>query len=336
MLNKRIKSILVAGLLMMSMTGNVFANETKTVNQEDPSITAGVEASFFDGGMTVDITEGEKVEIGGTSTLHTKYDFVIKWDGNKYDISKVTIKYPEGFDASSPDYNYYKYLNIEIDENKVVTNEDGTKEFTYSYTSFSGLEVKNIEVTYAEKAVEEEPIVAPLESSISHMVLGDEYSLQDGGLKVKIDPSGMLVLKSSLDFNEHYNLLNVFINLKDGSAENVTIDKFTTYGVGDGIEYQLNLASGRINRLDVDGVTICYEYADRTDTDGNGVPDFKDDNAVDPNPGDPEPDPDPDSEEPEIDDPETGDVGIAGLVLAATALSAGIIINNKGKDDEEE
>ena len=161
-------------------------------------------------------------------------------------------------------------------------------------------------------ADDDTPIVPPHESSITHIVLGDEYSLQDGGLKVTLDPSGMLVLKTSLDFNENYNLLNVMITLDDGTVENVTIDKFTTYGVGDGIEYQLNLASGRIDRLDVDGVKVCFEYADSTDSDNDGVPDFKDDEPVDPP-----------VEEPEINDPNTGDAGMMVGVITVAAASIG-------------
>lgn len=175
-------------------------------------------------------------------------------------------------------------------------------------------------------ADDDTPIVPPHESSITHIVLGDEYSLQDGGLKVTLDPSGMLVLKTSLDFNENYNLLNVMITLDDGTVENVTIDKFTTYGVGDGIEYQLNLASGRIDRLDVDAVKVCFEYVDSTDSDNDGVPDFKDDEPVNPEP--------PVEEEPEINDPNTGDAGMMVGVITVAAASIGLFVVNKKKDEE--
>ena len=175
-------------------------------------------------------------------------------------------------------------------------------------------------------ADDDTPIVPPHESSITHIVLGDEYSLQDGGLKVTLDPSGVLILKTSLDFNENYNLLNVMITLDDGTVENVTIDKFTTYGVGDGIEYQLNLASGKIDRLDVDAVKVCFEYADSTDSDNDGVPDFKDDEPVNPEP--------PVEEEPEINDPETGDSSLMFVVGTGVVSAVGLYAITRKKDEE--
>lgn len=114
---------------------------------------------------------------------------------------------------------------------------------------------------------------------------------------------------------------------------------------GDKIEENLNSASGIAQTKDVEGkenfklfksqtavaedakiVKIQVEYDYGTDTDGDGKPDFKDDKPTDPdNPS-----------EPEKVDPETGDAGVAGLLLAAVGIGTGLVVVNKGKDDEEE
>lgn len=71
-------------------------------------------------------------------------------------------------------------------------------------------------------------------------------------------------------------------------------------------------------------IRVEYNYsANVTDTDENGKPDFKDDNPIDP-------------EKPVKVDPETGDAGVAGLLLAAVGIGTGLVVVNKGKDDEEE
>ena len=83
------------------------------------------------------------------------------------------------------------------------------------------------------------------------------------------------------------------------------------------------------------GVNVHFTLVD---SDGDGVPDFKDD-TPNPGPGGEEPDPeDPVEPEepvnPDIDDPETGDASIMPIVVTALASAAGLFVLSK-KDDEE-
>lgn len=73
-------------------------------------------------------------------------------------------------------------------------------------------------------------------------------------------------------------------------------------------------------------IKIQVEYDYGTDTDEDGIPDFKDDNPTVPDT----------PNKPEKVDPPTGDAGVAGLLLAAVGIGTGLVVVNKGKDDEEE
>lgn len=73
------------------------------------------------------------------------------------------------------------------------------------------------------------------------------------------------------------------------------------------------------------------------DTDGDGVPDIKDDtpNGEEPeNPQPPQPE-DPKPQPPTVIDPETGDASVIAFVATIALSTAGLVFVNKKKDDEE-
>lgn len=134
----------------------------------------------------------------------------------------------------------------------------------------------------------------------------------------------------SLEWNNHKFKMNKLILFLDN---------------GDKIEENLNSGSGIAQTKDVEGkqnfklfksqtavaedakiVKIQVEYDYGTDTDEDGKPDFKDDKPTVPDT----------PNKPEKVDPETGDAGVAGLLLAAVGIGTGLVVVNKGKDDEEE
>ena len=128
----------------------------------------------------------------------------------------------------------------------------------------------------------------------------------------------------SLEWNNHkfkMNKLTIFLD----NGKTIVEDLNSTSGIAQtkdvaGKENFKFFKSQTAVAEDAKMVKIQVEYDYGTDTDGDGKPDFKDDKPT----------------EPEKVDPPTGDAGVAGLLLAAVGIGTGLVVVNKGKDDEEE
>ena len=111
MLNKRIKSLLVAGLLVFSMSGAVFANEDGIV---DKNGVATITNPKFDAEGKREITKAilnGDIKVSLTRKEGDLYDILISWDSTKVNVIGMTSHYENSTtgqihdDFFNPDYH---------------------------------------------------------------------------------------------------------------------------------------------------------------------------------------------------------------------------------------
>lgn len=93
-MNKRIKSLLIAGLLVFSMSGNAFANNSYTSVVENPKFEEGTNQKLFelqDGNIVLNITENED----------GSYYITINWDSSKVRVISVKTYYENEYEVTS-------------------------------------------------------------------------------------------------------------------------------------------------------------------------------------------------------------------------------------------
>ena len=138
MLNKRIKSLLVAGLLVFSMSGGVFAEEISLPSTgkaviENPKFNAEgkrvISQAILNGDIKVSLVE-TKDENGDY-----KYDIEISWNATKVNLTKVQSFY-ENNGGNIDHSNYFKekdqyYCSTLVKEGDIhkFTVEGGGKDF---------------------------------------------------------------------------------------------------------------------------------------------------------------------------------------------------------------
>lgn len=179
-MNKKIKSLLVAGVLLVGMSGNVFANEVElpkvgTAVITNPAFEEGVRiVSLQDGLITVTITENED----GT------YDIVTTWDSTKVNVTGLKTFYENGSLVSDDFFNpEYHCANIIKEGDIYKVSLEGLAEVLAGFDSMGKL-VK-VEVTFenltkgsepVEPPVDPEPPVVP-EEEITDPETGDASSM---------------------------------------------------------------------------------------------------------------------------------------------------------------
>lgn len=176
----------------------------------------------------------------------------------------------------------------------------------------------------------------PFTSYQTYPTILDESSeavFQDGAIVVDIkldessDEQDMYI--NNIKWNAHkFNVKKVIYTFSDNTTHEY--DFATSYGSRvtdvEGLENfkQLNDSFAYTKGFKITKIQVEYDYG--VDTDKDGKPDFKDDKPTDPDT----------PNKPEKVDPATGDAGVAGLLLAAVGIGTGLVVVNKGKDDEEE
>lgn len=168
---------------------------------------------------------------------------------------------------------------------------------------FAANEFNNNEVLLATEQGAELP-----KAVLKNLVPGETYTLQDGNITVKVEE------------NKKY----VDITIKNGSP--VKVVKVRVNGVKESnVPEGTRVFVANADTADITEVEIYFDLVDNTDSDGDGIPDIKDDT----------PNPPEEPQKPEITDPETGDKSM--VVFGATVVVAGGILYlvNKKDDDEE-
>jgi len=103
-MNKKIKSLLVAGLLVVGMGGNAFAAE----ESELPAVsTSTISNPAFEEGKRVVELQGGLIVVEMTEKENGEYDIVVKWKEDKIKILGVKSYYENG---SIDHTNYFEEL----------------------------------------------------------------------------------------------------------------------------------------------------------------------------------------------------------------------------------
>ena len=157
-MNKRIKSLIIAGLMVIGMNGNVFANEVElpkvgTAIIKNPAFEEGVRViSLQDGLITVKITENED----GT------YDILTTWDSTKVNVTGLKTIYENGNLISDDFFNpEYHCANIIKEGDIYKVSLEGLAEVPEGFDSMGKL--IRIEVTYENLTKGDEPVDPPVD-----------------------------------------------------------------------------------------------------------------------------------------------------------------------------
>ena len=157
-MSKKIKSLLIAGLMVVGMYGNVFANEVElpkvgTAIIKNPAFEEGVRViSLQDGLITVKITENED----GT------YDILTTWDSTKVNVTGLKTIYENGEITSDDFFNpEYHCANIIKEGDIYKVSLEGLAEVPEGFDSMGKL--VRIELTYENLTKSNEPVVPPVD-----------------------------------------------------------------------------------------------------------------------------------------------------------------------------
>ena len=155
-MNKKIKSLLVAGLLVVGMSGNVFANESELPSVSTSAITY---PKFEDGKRVVEL-QGGLIVVEMTEKENGEYDIVVKWKEESIKILGVKSYYENG----SIDHTNYFEEWYECN----TLGEEGEFVFGKVLGGGEGVsgplgELVKVEVTFENLTKGDEPVVPPVE-----------------------------------------------------------------------------------------------------------------------------------------------------------------------------
>ena len=164
------------------------------------------------------------------------------------------------------------------------------------------------------------------QAKIENPKAGETYTLQDGNIIVVISADGK---SATVQTKEGATVTVTHVHMKGGNG-------FNCYIAEEGLVDMICPPNKGGKQPEISHITVVFDYADKTDTDGDGIPDFKDDEPVPPEPPvEPEePEPPVEPEEPEIEDPNTGDGSMIAFG-AAVVVAGGVVYLLNRKDDEE-
>lgn len=157
-MNKRIKSLVIAGLMVVGMSGMSFANEVElpkvgTAIIKNPAFEEGVRViSLQDGLITVKITENED----GT------YDILTTWDSTKVNVTGLKTIYENGNIVSDNFFNpEYHCANIIKEGDIYKVSLEGLAEVPEEFNPMGKL--VRIELTYENLTKGSEPVEPPVD-----------------------------------------------------------------------------------------------------------------------------------------------------------------------------
>lgn len=173
------------------------------------------------------------------------------------------------------------------------------------------------------------------QAKIENPKAGETYTLQDGNIIVIISEDGK---SATVQTKEGATVTVTHVHMKGGNG-------FNCYLAEEGFVNMVCPENNGGKTPEISHITVIFDYVDKTDTDEDGIPDFKDDEPKppvepeepeEPQPEEPKPEePKPDEKDPVIVDPETGDTSL--LIFGASIVVAGsaAYVLNKKDDDEE-
>ena len=194
-MNKKVKSLLVAGLLVFSMAGSAFAAE----ESELPSVsTSTITHPKFEDGKRVVELQGGLIVVEMTEKENGEYDIVVKWKEESIKILGVKSYYENG---SIDHTNYFEELY-----HCNTLGEEG--EFVFGKVlgggeGFSGPlgKLVKVEVTFENLTKGDEPVVPPVtppEEEIDDPETGDA-GMMIGVISAAIASVGLVVINKKKD-----------------------------------------------------------------------------------------------------------------------------------------
>lgn len=194
-MNKKVKSLLVAGLLVFSMAGSAFAAE----ESELPSVsTSAITHPKFEDGKRVVELQGGLIVVEMTEKENGEYDIVVKWKEESIKILGVKSYYENG---SIDHTNYFEELY-----HCNTLGEEG--EFVFGKVlgggaGFSGPlgKLVKVEITFENLTKGDEPIVPPVtppEEEIDDPETGDA-GMMIGVVSVALASLGLVVVNKKKD-----------------------------------------------------------------------------------------------------------------------------------------
>ena len=194
-MNKKVKSLLVAGLLVFSMAGSAFAAE----ESELPSVsTSTITHPKFEDGKRVVELQGGLIVVEMTEKENGEYDIVVKWKEESIKILGVKSYYENG---SIDHTNYFEELY-----HCNTLGEEG--EFVFGKVlgggeGFSGPlgKLVKVEVTFENLTKGDEPVVPPVtppEEEIDDPETGDA-GMMIGVVSVALASLGLVVVNKKKD-----------------------------------------------------------------------------------------------------------------------------------------
>ena len=198
-MNKKVKSLLVAGLLVFSMAGSAFAAE----ESELPSVsTSTITHPKFEDGKRVVELQGGLIVVEMTEKENGEYDIVVKWKEESIKILGVKSYYENG---SIDHTNYFEELyhcNTLGEEGEFVFGKvlGGGEGFSGPLGKLVKVEVTFENLTKGDEPVipPEEPPVTPPEEEIDDPETGDA-GMMIGVVSVALASLGLVVVNKKKD-----------------------------------------------------------------------------------------------------------------------------------------
>ena len=179
-MNKKVKSLLVAGLLVFSMAGSAFAAE----ESELPSVsTSAITHPKFEDGKRVVELQGGLIVVEMTEKENGEYDIVVKWKEESIKILGVKSYYENG---SIDHTNYFEELY-----HCNTLGEEGEFVFGKVLGGGEGVsgplgELVKVEVTFENLTKGDEPVVPPEEPPVIPEEEIDDPETGDAGIMVGV------------------------------------------------------------------------------------------------------------------------------------------------------
>ena len=193
-MNKKVKSLIAAGLLVFGMAGSAFAAESELPSVSTSEIT---HPKFEDGKRVVEL-QGGLIVVEMTEKENGEYDIVVKWKEESIKILGVKSYYENG---SIDHTNYFEELY-----HCNTLGEEG--EFVFGKVlgggeGFSGPlgKLVKVEVTFENLTKGDEPVVPPVtppEEEIDDPETGDA-GIMVGVITVAAASVGLFVINKKKD-----------------------------------------------------------------------------------------------------------------------------------------
>ena len=197
-MNKKVKSLIVAGLLVFGMAGNAFAAESELPSVSTSEIT---HPKFEDGKRVVEL-QGGLIVVEMTEKENGEYDIVVKWKEESIKILGVKSYYENG---SIDHTNYFEELyhcNTLGEEGEFVFGKvlGGGEGFSGPLGKLVKVEVTFENLTKGDEPVvpPEEPPVTPPEEEIDDPETGDA-GIMVGVITVAAASIGLFVVNKKKD-----------------------------------------------------------------------------------------------------------------------------------------